>query len=232
MVDISGEVGSLFTGVKAFGLQTVGLVAWFFIVVILAITVGVITFMVVRRKRYNIKLIIFEKVNGKYQPTRKDVAIEMKYSYDGTTVFYLRKHKKILPRGTIQTGARIYWYKIRDDGEWENVDPYGFVEDADSDHQNLLHKDMRLARASIQKGHRERFEKKQSWLAQNWTIVLGVAFIAMLGIMVFLLFDKFIDVSNSINGAIQATGTVLERTEVIIARMDTICQGGTGYLPA
>ena len=232
MVDVGSEIGGLVSGIKSFGLQTVGVVAWFFILIIVAILVGFITWIIVRRKKYNLKIVVFEKVNGRYQPTRKDKAIEMKWSQDGTTVFYLQKHKKLLPRGSIQTGPRTYWYKIRDDGEWENVDAYGFVENNLDAKNHSLHRDMRLARASMQKSHRERFEKKQSWLAQNWTIVAGVAFVAMLGIMVFLLFDKFIDVANTVNGAVEAAARVLEQSEKVIARLDLLENGGSGFVPA
>lgn len=232
MADITSEFAGVFTGLKAFGFQTIGLVAWLIGVILLCIIAGVITWLVVRRKKYNLKIVVFEKVGGNYQPTRKDVAREVRYGEDGTTIFYLRKHKKVLPRGTIQVGPRTYWYKIRDDGEWENVDAESLSDRKGDEKPNRLHRDMRLARTSIQRGHREQFEKKQSWLAANWTIIAGVGFIAMVGIMTFLLFDKWIDLAAAVSSSVENAGDVLVKAEQVVARLDVVCQGGPGYAPA
>ena len=68
--------------------------------------------------KYNKKIVIFEKINGRFEPTRKDRAMELKFGRAGDTVFYLAKNRKYLPVPVIQTGRRKYWFAIREDGEW------------------------------------------------------------------------------------------------------------------
>src|SRR3990167_4238345 len=122
------------------------------IIVLIMLVVGSIIVFMVYRMRFKYKIIIFEEINGNFEPSRTDKACEIKLSTAGDTLFYLSKHKKYLPNPSIQTGRRIFWYFVRSDDEWINFGLENFNEQSRKVGARFLDKEMRYARTQIQKG--------------------------------------------------------------------------------
>ncbi len=227
--DIVGSIVPQFEGIGVGSL--VGIITYLVLLVLIIVIGAVLTWFVVKRKKYRNKIIIFEKIDGKMTRTGTDRAMEMKYGQSGDTIFLTSKSKRYLPRPTIQTGAREFWYYIREDGELIN---FG-IEDIDANMKkakvHYLDKEVRYARTQIQRNLKERFDKK-SWIAENWTVVAGIGFVAMIGIMTWLLFDKWIDLAGATNSGVDAARLVLEEAKKVVASLDNICTGGSGLLPA
>ena len=207
---------------------TVGVVL--IIAIIFLVGVGFVTFLIVRKRKFNKKIVIWEKIDGQFKPTGKDRAMEIKWSTAGDTIFYLMNRKIYKPRPTIQTGPNTFWYFIREDGEWINFGPGDFDEDSRKLHARFLDKEMRYARTQIQKGLRERYEKPNFWTKYG-TVIMSVTFIVLIGMMTWLLFDKWVKLASETTHAIEVGGQVMEQAKNVLAALGHVCQGGSGYTP-
>ena len=224
--DIKGAVESMMPNVPKISLM--GFVTFIVLALLFFIIVIVVTIVIIRFVKYNKKIIIFEKIGNNFIPARKDRACEITISPAGDTVFYLLKHKKYLPRPTIQTGKRTYWFFIREDGEWINFGLKDLDEESRLAGAFFLDKEMRYARTQIQKGLKERYEKEGFW-KQYGTIIVSISFIVLIGVMTWLLFDKWIGLAKATEEAVKTAGTVMEKANQILGTLDRVCSGGGGY---
>jgi len=225
IVDIGKSFIPSFSGVGG----GVNFFAWMIIIFLVAggLTTGIILYIV--NRKYNKKIIIFEKIGGSFVPIRKDRGMEVKFSTAGDSITYLRKHKKYIPNPSIQTGNREYWYFIREDDEWINFGLTDLDQASRDVGARFLDKEMRYARTSIQKGLKDRYEQQSAW--QKYGIyILSFGYVALIGVMIWLLFDKWVDLDQTTNGAVQTAGIVLENVDRILANMDNICTGGSGLV--
>lgn len=206
---------------------TVNFIAWLILLGVFILIAGVALFFFLQYRKFNIRIIIFEKIGGRYENTGRDRGAIMKFGKGGDTILFLLRRKKYLPTPSLQSGRRTYWYVIREDGEWINFE----LGDIDLQMKNAgvsyLDKEMRYARTQIQKGLKERYEQGGFW-KQYGTLIASLGFIAILGIMTFLLFDKWIDLANTTNIGVETAGRVLEQAERILSAIDNIQSGGSG----
>jgi len=213
------------------GIGAMSIVAWLIIAIVFLALVGVGTYFIVRRWKFNKKIVIFEKINGRFQNTKKDQAMEMKHGDAGDMIFYLRKLKKKIPRGVLQTGRNTYWYFIREDGELINFEPGDFDADAKTMGARMLDKEMRYARTQLQRSFKDRYDEPGFW-KQYGLFVVSIVYIVIVGMMIWLLFDKWLDTASIINGAVQTQVEVLKETKNIIAALDNLRSGGSGLVSA
>ena len=93
----------------------------------------------------------------------------------------------------------------------------------------FLDKEMRFARTSIQKGLKDRYEKESLW--QKYGVyVLTFSYVALIGVMVWLLFDKWVDLARTTVSAVDTAGIVLDRVDQILGSLENVCTGGTGLI--
>lgn len=222
MVDISGTVAGFMPRIGGSSIFT--FITWLIIAVIFLLVIGVGAWLFIRWLKFNNKIIVFEKIAGQFEHTKTDKAMEIRVSQAGDTAFFLRRHKKYLPRPTLQAGRRVYWFWIREDGEWINFRPADYDEKARELGAKFLDKEVRYARSQIQKGLKERYDKDSFWKTHGATI-LTFSFIALIAVMSWFLFDKWIEGLN-------AVPQILDRLSVLLDKVDNICTGGTGYVPA
>jgi len=236
MADIIGDVIDVGKGfipkVRVFGMGGFNIFAWGIIAILFLFIVGVFAFFIIRLRKYNKKIVVFEKINGIFQETRYDRAMEARLSTSGDSVFYLMRHKKYLPCPTLQMGARKYWYFIRSDGEWINFRPTDLDLESKKMGAKMLHQEARFARTQIQKGLKERYDKPGFW-QQYGLLVFSIGYIAIIGVMTWLLFDKWIDLAGVTNSGMEMSKTIMietmEKANEIIAKLDNICTGGPGW---
>lgn len=210
-----------------------------FIVLFAAIMITIAVVIVIRM-RFNKKIVIYDKINGRWERTGKDRATELKYGTAGDTVFLLRKRKKYLPRPEEQTGRKEYWFGIRGDGEWVNIG----IEDIDFAMKKLkvrfVHPEARYARTALHKGIRERYEKKSFMEKYGQMIQMGISIVAITIILIFLYLnlDKMYSgapaVDKMVKSAEESLTKLLGKEEQLLNAMDNICVkkdvslGGTG----
>lgn len=200
-------------------------------IIIVLILSGVAMFFFILRYLFSKKLVVFEKIAGQIQVTRRDSAREIRLGQAGDTAFVTRRTKKTLPRGQIQTGKNIYWYYIREDGEWINFGIKDIDEVMREAGAHFVDKDMRYARLGLQKNFEKRLQKVTFWDKYGaW--IMWTTYLLVTGIMTWLLFDKFIELAGKVSSILDVGEKIMEQSESILVSMNNICTGGTGFQPA
>lgn len=123
-LDTLGVKGDIFGKIN---LASIGSVAfWGFIIFVVVILVGVITFFYYSKKLNKIafknQIPIFQNINGKHQRIGIDWAKEVFIPDSNVSLFYLRNKKIYIARPTRAMGRDEFWYSISENGEWVNFD--------------------------------------------------------------------------------------------------------------
>ena len=220
-------IGNIVPNVQSFGLGTVDIIAYVIITVVIAalMTVGIIMFIL--NRKYNKKIIIFEKVAGSFVPIGKDRGMEVRYSNAGDTITYLRKRKRYIPNPSIQTGKREYWFYVRQDDEMINFGLADLDQEGIKAGAKFLDKEMRYSRTQIQKGLKDRYESPSIW-AKYGIYIISFSYIALIGVMVWLLFQEWTELAQATSGAVDTAAVVLDRVDQILGSLDNVCSGGSG----
>jgi len=198
-----------------------------FLILIVGALAGGLAYWIVMRKQFKLKIVVFERINGKYQPTRKDKAKKIKLGDAGDEVIKLRKSKKILPMPSLQTGINTYWYYISDDGEWINFDAGDFDEDRRQLGANFLDKEMRYARTSLQHTKEQRYNKL-NWWQRNGNLVFGIAAFVIIGIIMYLIVQEYASMTAGAQKAVEISQETMKTAEKVLSSLDNLCQGGSG----
>ncbi len=197
------------------------------IIVLLIVATIAIGYFIIQRRKYNKKINIFEKIHGRWSHTGTDKAMEVKSGKKGDTGFILKKHKKYIPIPTLQMGPRIYWIAIREDGEWINFD----IEDIDIKQRragvHFVNTDMRYARTALEEALKDRYDKPNLW-KEYGVLIASVGFIAMIGIMTWLLFDRWIELAATTNAGVEASKEVIILAKETLTAIDNIRMAGCG----
>ena len=79
----------------------------------------------------------------------------------------------------------------------------------------------------IRKGLKDYFEKK-NWFKENIVLIASVTFVLMIGVMTFLLFDKWLELSKTIGSIADSVNKMQLTSNEMLGKLDNICMGGTG----
>jgi len=207
-------LGGMFSGL-------IGFLLFIFIAAGLSIT----TWVIMNKMSYNKKIVIFELVGNKFEPTRKDTAKEITIGQGGERVLFLKKHKlwKVAEK---QASRNTYWFAIGSDGYW-----YNFV----MENLNLrigtseigginpeMHKIMRYQNAALRKNLQERHIKKK-WFEHPIVGWIGaIIFVLVVGIM-FMMIGKyyFAELPNTL----QLLNQILEKQAVLLDKVANLAGG-------
>lgn len=206
-------------------------IIYFIIFLAVIIVVGIIMFFLIQALRYKYKIVVFENLSGKgYVPTRKDRAAMVKLGDGGAEVLHLLRNKTYKNAYGKKMGKNTYWFVIGSDGFWYNVT----IGDLDAKFFELgvvpVDRDMRYMQIALQRNLRERFEKITFWQKYGGLVAYTVL-ILITGILMYLLFDKWLDVSNGVSAAVEAAQGVVEASERLLGGVDAVQSSG-GLTPA
>tara|TARA_R100001530_G_scaffold30767_1_gene24217 strand:+ start:1258 stop:1944 length:687 start_codon:yes stop_codon:yes gene_type:complete len=208
-VDLGGSAGTFSTII-------IGILTF----TIVAIFVAVITYLLANRKSFNITIHIFEDIGGNTSPIGIDKAKEIVLPFTSVKAFYLRNNKIFLPRPSIQTGKRVYWYFKRKDGEWVNCGPQ-FNEKTSKIDLTFDHSDMRMANASLKKLVEKNY-KKLNWLKEYAPYIGFAILIMMLGITFFLVIGEASKVTGGVAEATTQIAQSIEAQKEILQSLDNL----------
>lgn len=197
-------------------------ILYFLLFIFAIIIISVIAYFVVMKKKFNKKVIIFEKVNGRFEPNVKDRGMLMRYGTGGDQVFYLKKLKKYLPVPELQTGRNTFWFFLRQDGELINFTPRDFDEQSRTMGAKFLDKEMRYARVSLQSHWKERYDKPKFWEKYGGLIVNLMAILIVM-IFLFLIIDKIFDSLSKVESLIKTANEVQQTDLRVLSALDNIC---------
>lgn len=227
MADIGSALSRLTPNISG---GTLGMTILLVIVFLVFLAVmGGIAWWLYLRKSYKYKIIIAEKVGGMTTIVGKDTAREKKLNNQGDTVFYLRKLKKTIPKGTIQISPRQYLYRVREDGEWINTDLGDLDQDSKRIGVHFLDKEVRFARTQLARGLKEEFDK-YDLLNKLLPGVMYTILILVTGIMIWLLFREWTQLAGIINGAVDTAAKLMEQNQQVLNSMENVCSGGSGMI--
>ena len=215
------------TGIKlpsGLGANASNFIQGFIVFLIICILVGVATWYFLNKKQYNKYIHLFEEVSGAPIPNGVDRAKEIILPGTSIRAIYLQKRKVFLPRPSIQTGAKHYWYFIRNDGEWINVGLENLNERMDKLNIHFDHTDMRMANASLRKLIEKNY-KKLNWL-KEWAPYIGFGvLILMLGITAFLVIRQANDAVSVLASTASTNKDVVQSLNNILGSIDNVCTG-------
>jgi hypothetical protein len=223
-MDILNQAKGVLPNITAQGIYNFifWLLAFFLFLIIIGGLFGLWLWWYFNKKRFNITIQKFEKINGTFTPIGKEMAMERKIGKSGDTVFYWRNTKTVRPRGSIQTGDKTYWYAKRDDGEWEN---FG-IEDIDFVLKQMKVKytpvELRYAKESLRDMVKEIYSPEKWW--QKWQgVIVSIVFIVLVSIMLIMLTVKLSAVIGSVNTVIKDIPPILEKLDQILGALDNVC---------
>ena len=201
-------------------------------VLITAVVVGIILYFILSARAYRYKIVIFEDIAGQgYVPVGRDKAKMIKVGDGGEEVLYLRKRKLYRTAYGKKIGRNTYAFAVGSDGYWHNI-TFG---DLDEELAKLgvepVDRDMRYMHVAIRRNIKERFETV-TFLQKYGGLIAYTALIAVTGVMMWLLFDKFLAISGSVQGAVEAAEKVLDSTSQLLGALDNVQSGGSGIRAA
>jgi len=205
--------------------NVVGVLGGLIFLIVTVIIGGLAIYWAYNRKSFNKTIVVFEKVNGIFQETKRDVAAEINIPGRGINVFLLKRlktnYEKYLPRPTKQTGFRTYWFCIGEDGEWVNVG----LEDFDAKRRQLNLSidsvDMKNQRAAFQKLLRDNYKPKKWYLEYAPYIALGIL-ILLLGVAAWFVADKLVEAIDKSGEYFDTAKEVSQLQKEILGAMDNL----------
>lgn len=189
IVDIQGTIGNAVKGIHWDKISSsLGILA---IIVVMAILGGIIAYLIIQHKAYNIKIRIFENIAGRgWVHTRNDVARLVKKTDEGSELLWLKKNKSWKAGYGLKMGHNTYYFAIGSDGLWYNFILGDFDKALGQMGMSPIDKDIRMSNVAIRKALKEEFNKPT--FLQQWGAVLGAGlFFIFIAVGLFLVGIQF-----------------------------------------
>jgi len=203
-------------------------VSWFLILLVASVLTGLLLYWWFTKKKFNVKIVIFEEINGVPQITKRDTASIVKIGSTGDRVLLLNKLKNLgidgyLSMPQYKMGPDTYPYFIREqDGELINFKFENINQTLKQMNVKIVSTGMSYGRASLQKLLKENY-KKSSWL-KELIPYLGFGFlIFMIALSTWLLAGKVIEILNAITPLLESVNTLADRQEQILGALENVC---------
>jgi len=208
----------IFTGVNV--MQIIG---WGFFIIIL-IAGGFYGYVIWNNRRiYKRKITAFDIIGINFNPAIRDVAKPVKIGSGGFEILYLKKLKtyKIAYGGRV--GKDTYYFFIMPDGYWYNgmlsanlfmIDKLGGLIPVVT--TNPM---MRSQYTSLEKQIDTLHQQKQGFWDKYGSWMLGIGFVLIAGIMLWLNYQQFVKAMNSLTGIASSLSNLADRIATL--------QGGT-----
>jgi len=204
---------------------------WFFGFLLLAVIGGVIIWWDSRRRLYREEVVVFENVSGQgWVVAFKDKARRLRLSKDGTEVLWLKKKKMPLTAYGRKMGTNQYWFAIGQDGGWYNFT----LGDLDSKMGvldiELVDRDIKYVTVAMLKNAEKEYGPKQSFMDKWGSYIFNI-----LGLIIFFfgaayLISQMGDVAEMLTSAIDKFSSIVDPVKEALARVDNICNSGSGIV--
>lgn len=200
---------------------------WFILIFFILIIVGVSTYFLIVFLRFKKRIIILEDVAGSddLEPIGRDKAMLVQIGKSGMEVLYLRKRKQYIGAYGKRMGRNTYYFAIGPDGFWYNITLGSLNEGMKSVKIKPTNVNMRYQNEGLMQTIKNRYDATTFWQKYGGLIAY-VMLIAITGIMMYLLFSKWAELSSGVASTVDAAAQVLEETKKVLGALDTI--RGTG----
>ena len=205
-------------------------ITYFLLFLVVVVILGISLWVFLSNLKYNKRIVIYEKINGRVMRTGIDRAMDVKFGTVGDYVIYLKKRKKYLAPPTIQTGKKEYWYFIREDGEWFNIG----MEDIDvamrQAKAKFLHTEARAFRTAFQQNLKNRLEEKK-FMEKYGAVIMSVILFAVVGLIMWFMADKLVNFLDKLTPLMDTASKLQEQNAQLAQALDRLCSG-SGFVPA
>lgn len=222
------ELGGLTTYLPSFsGTSAVTIVIYFVLFILFVVAAAVGTYFLIIYLKFNKKIIILEDVSGSdnLEVVGRDKAKLVKIGDSGIEVLFLKKRKKYIGAYGKRMGKNTYYFAIGPDGYWYNVTLGSLTDGMDAAKVKPTNVNMRYQNEGLQQTIKSRYDQTTFWQKYGGVIAF-VGLIAITGIMIYLLFDKWIELSGTVNRAVETALQVQEETRKIIGALDGLKASG------
>lgn len=199
----------------------------YFLIFLFFIVISLLIFWKIYQKKvYKIKIVDFKEIGGNNpQIVRKDIAKIVSMDKTGELLLFLKRAKIYRIGYGDNQSINEFWYIIGDDGYAHNVTLEGYDSAAKKLNLKIVHPDMRMVNVALRKILKDRAEGKDFW-AKYGGLIAYVALIAITGLMMWFLFDSFIELTDKINTLMQTSIEVQSGTKDIVSGLDSLKQTG------
>jgi hypothetical protein len=187
---IRDTIGGMIPDISVSGAGT--LILWFLGVIFFIVIIGIGTYFLVLRLRYNKNIVLYRKVGGRIQKIGTYKGMFERIGSAGDYWCRLRNPKKILPKPRIEIDKNIYWFYEREDGEWINFEFHDIDDQMKKANVRYDDEDMRLQRLGIQRNLEQRFQKVTFW-EKYGGMIMSLIFVLVTAIMYIVLFKTMGD---------------------------------------
>lgn len=207
-------------------------ILWGLIILLIVVIGGFVMWMRFQNKLYNKKVVVFENIGGLgYQKTGEDTARLVKIGDGGEEILFLRKRKSFKTAYGKKMGTNTYWFAVGQDGYWYNCT----LGDLDAKMGMLdiepVDRDMRYMHVAIRKNIQDRY-KKTSFMDKYGTVVINSVFLLIMLLGLWFIADKVAGGIKELVVGLKNMEASNELTKQALAQVQTICQGGSGYIKA
>jgi len=209
-------------GIGGLGTFATVLLVFFLAILILGL-IGVLIFVILNNKKYKHIIPLYKKVGNNTIRVATFKAKDFKIGTAGDKLWYVRKAKKYIPVGTIQTAPNEYTHFERDDGEWINIGLPDIDEDLKKMNVKYIHQDMRATRIAISEILEQRFKEKKSFWDKYGDRILTVILFLTVAIAMVVIFYQWSTI-------IEKTSELLD--QIIQLKGEKAGSGNQGVVPA
>lgn len=226
---ITDQVTSVLPKFSMVGVTNVIMVVIITLVVILIVCglFGLWAYSYIQKKKFNITIQLFEKINGKYRPTRKLKAMELNYSDSGEKAIFIKELNRYRAKPTAQMGERVYWLALDDENSLINIE----MEDVDFVLREMrvetTETESRANRIAFQKALGDRLKTKESFWDKYGKTIMNVIYIVLVTIAIIFILTKVVNMLGSISAILDKIavmedkqGSILTALDNIVSRMD------------
>lgn len=208
-------------GVAGLGTFATILLIFFLAILILGLlALGI--FLWLNNKQYKHIIPLYKKVGNQTLRVATFKAKDFKIGTAGDKLWFVKKAKKYIPVGTIQTAPHEYTHFERDDGEWINIGLPDIDENLKQMNVKYINQDMRATRIAISEILEQRFKEKKSFWDKYGDRILTVILFLTVAIAMVIIFYQW-------SGIIEKTAGLLDKIEVL--QNTKSGSGNTGVVP-
>jgi len=199
-----------------------GIAPWIIGIIVFVGLLIAITIFCIYWFSFSQKIVLFRKVAGYVRVVGKDNARLVRVSKAGDYLMFTRKTKKWLPRPIIEISPKVWWYFVREDGEWINF----AIDDLDEKMKKAgafyIDSDMRMTRIANEKLLRERLQG-QTFLEKYGATLMVLGTFVLIVIFLIIFLWKYNEIINT-------TQSVMTQADIILQRVQAMGVGGGGQL--
>lgn len=172
-----------------------------------------------------------ELVPGRLTRTAKGRCRPISFGDGGEEIFFLKGIKKYRAAYGKRIDKRTIVWAVGADGYWYNIVPQGIEKKLMEVGVMPIDRDMRLTQAQVRKGLENRYNDKGFMEKYGLLISFGMLFICILALGAFMWigFDKQKDITMANLEATKASKETMDAASKIIAHLDNLQTGGSGY---